>query len=100
MVGLNFFLHFARRFLDPQVEADQRAALVETGLLMPHWPAPWGRAADPLDQLVIDEEFARARVARPDLIIGNWALPTILGHGTDEQRARFAPPKMNGSTNL
>ena len=25
----------------------QRAALVETGLLMPHWPAPWGRGPTP-----------------------------------------------------
>ena len=52
--------------------------------------------AGPVEQLVIDEEFAQAGVVRPDLIIGSWAVPTILGHGTDEQRARFAPPTLHG----
>ena len=40
---------------------DQRAAVAEAGLIMPHWPAPWGRGASPLEQLVIDEELARRR---------------------------------------
>ena len=42
---------------------DQRAAIAEAGLIMPHWPAPWGRGASPLEQLVIDEELAAAGVA-------------------------------------
>jgi alkylation response protein AidB-like acyl-CoA dehydrogenase len=74
----------------------RRVAIADAGYLVPHWPAPYGRAAGPIEQLVIDEEFAKAGVQRPDLIIGNWALPTILGHGTDEQRARFAPPTLYG----
>jgi alkylation response protein AidB-like acyl-CoA dehydrogenase len=76
--------------------ADQRAALVETGLLMPHWPAPWGRAADPLDQLVIDEEMASAGVFRPHLAVGAWALPTIIAHGTAEQQERWVRPTLLG----
>ena len=74
----------------------QRAALVETGLLMPHWPAPWGRGSDPLDQLVIDEELAAAGVARPHLAVGAWALPTIIAHGTDEQQERWVRPTLLG----
>jgi 3-oxochol-4-en-24-oyl-CoA dehydrogenase len=74
----------------------RRIAIADAGYLVPHWPAPYGRAAGPLEQLVIDEEFARAGVARPDLIIGSWALSTILAHGSDEQRARFAPPTLHG----
>jgi alkylation response protein AidB-like acyl-CoA dehydrogenase len=74
----------------------QRVAIADAGYLVPHWPAPYGRDADPLEQLVIDEEFAAAGVSRPDLIIGNWALPTILGHGSDAQRERFAPPTLYG----
>jgi alkylation response protein AidB-like acyl-CoA dehydrogenase len=74
----------------------QRAALVETGLLMPHWPAPWGRGADPLDQLVIEEELAAARVFRPHLAVGAWALPTIIAHGTDEQQERWVRPTLLG----
>ena len=75
---------------------EQRKAIADAGYLVPHWPKPYGRAAGPVEQLVIDEEFARAGVDRPDLIIGNWALPTILEHGTDEQRSRFVPPTLYG----
>jgi len=74
----------------------QRAALVETGLLAPHWPAPWGRSADPLDQLVIDEELAAVGVVRPNLAVGAWALPTIIGHGTEEQQERWVRPTLLG----
>ncbi|GAA4107708.1 acyl-CoA dehydrogenase [Nocardioides fonticola] len=77
-------------------EAERRAALVATGLLMPHWPTPYGRAADAVTQLVIDEEFARAGVVRPDLVIAGWAVPTILEHGTDAQRERFVRPSLLG----
>ena len=77
-------------------EADRRAALVDTGLLMPHWPAPYGRAADAVTQVVIDEELARAGVVRPDIVIAGWALPTILQHGTDAQRERFVRPSLLG----
>ena len=41
-------------------DADRRVAIAEAGLIMPHWPAPWGRGASPLEQLVIDEELAAA----------------------------------------
>ncbi len=76
--------------------ADQRAALVETGYLTPHWPAPHGLAADPVTQVVIDQELSRAGVTRPDLVIAGWAVPTILQHGTDEQRDRFVRPSLLG----
>ena len=75
---------------------EQRAALVETGYLTPHWPAPYGLAADPVTQVVIDQELARAGVTRPDLVIAGWAVPTILQHGTDEQRERFVLPSLLG----
>ena len=77
-------------------ESERRAALVDTGLLMPHWPAPYGRAADAVTQVVIDEELARAGVVRPDIVIAGWALPTILQHGTDAQRERFVLPSLLG----
>ncbi|MCW2794247.1 MAG: acyl-CoA dehydrogenase [Nocardioides sp.] len=77
-------------------EAERRAALVETGYLTPHWPSPYGLGADPVAQIVIDQELARAGVARPDLVIAGWAVPTILEHGTDEQRERFVRPSLLG----
>ncbi len=76
--------------------ADQRAVLAETGLLMPHWPAPYGRDASPAEQLVIDEEYEAAGVARPSLGIGAWAAPTIVVHGSDAQRERFLGPTLRG----
>jgi len=76
--------------------AAQRVALADAGLLTPHWPAPHGRGADAAEQLRIDSELASAGVRRPDLVIGAWAVPTILEHGSDEQRERFARPTLRG----
>jgi 3-oxochol-4-en-24-oyl-CoA dehydrogenase len=77
--------------------ADKRqAALAEAGLLAPHWPAPYGRGAGPAEQLLIDQEMSSAGVPRPDLVIGWWAAPTILEHGTPEQVERFVPATLRG----
>lgn len=71
--------------------------LAEAGWVAPHWPAPWGRDADPIQQLVIDAEMRRARVKRPDNQIGiGWAGPTILHAGTDEQKDRYLMPLLSG----
>ena len=78
---------------------DQRAAVAEAGLIMPHWPAPWGRGASPLEQLVIDEELAAAGVTRPHLAVGAWALPTLIAHGTPEQQERWVRPTLLGRLN-
>jgi alkylation response protein AidB-like acyl-CoA dehydrogenase len=71
--------------------------LAEAGYVVPHWPAPWGLDADPLHQLIIDDELRAAGVARPSNPIGiGWAAPTILLAGTDEQKQRFLPPIFSG----
>ena len=36
--------------------------LAEAGYVVPHWPAPWGLDADPMHQLIIDDELRRAGV--------------------------------------
>lgn len=77
-------------------EGERRRALTDDGYLTPHWPAPYGLGADPVTQVVIDQELARAGVTRPDLVIAGWAVPTILQHGTDEQRERFVRPSLLG----
>jgi 3-oxochol-4-en-24-oyl-CoA dehydrogenase len=74
----------------------RQAALAEAGLLAPHWPAPYGRGASPAEQLLIDREMSAAGVVRPDLVIGWWAAPTILEHGTPEQVERFVPATLRG----
>ncbi len=75
---------------------EKRRQLVETGLLTPHWPAPWGRGAGPIEQLVIDQEMAQSGVWRPNLAVGAWALPTIIAHGSAEQQDRFVGPTLHG----
>jgi 3-oxochol-4-en-24-oyl-CoA dehydrogenase len=74
----------------------RQAPLAEAGLLAPHWPAPYGRGASPAEQLLIDQEMSAAGVVRPDLVIGWWAAPTILEHGTPEQVERFVPATLRG----
>ena len=73
-----------------------RRRLADEGYMAPHWPPPWGRGADPVEQLVIDQELQRARVRRPQLAVGAWALPTIIAHGTDEQQERWVGPTLRG----
>src|SRR3984957_4971531 len=74
----------------------RQAKLAEAGLLAPHWPAPYGRGAGPAEQLLIDQEMSSTGVIRPDLVIGWWAAPTILEHGTPEQVERFVPGTLSG----
>ncbi|MEU7766244.1 acyl-CoA dehydrogenase family protein, partial [Nocardia sp. NPDC049190] len=75
---------------------EQQVALVEAGLVMPHWPRPYGRAADPKTCLLISDELRRTGLTAPDLAIGGWAIPTLLQHGTQEQIDRFAWPTLRG----
>ncbi|NBU15936.1 MAG: acyl-CoA dehydrogenase [Actinobacteria bacterium] len=71
--------------------------LAESGYVAPHWPEPWGLGADPVHQLIIDDEFARAGVKRPSNQIGiGWAAPTIIHAGTDEQKERYVLPALAG----
>lgn len=72
----------------------QRDFLVESGYLVPHWPTPWGRAANVLEQLVIEEEFAG--IERPDMGITGWVALTIAQAGTDDQRERWVEPVLRG----
>ena len=72
----------------------QRDFLVNSGYLVPHWPKPWGRAADVLEQLVIEEEFAD--VERADMGITGWVALTIAQAGTDDQRERWVEPVLRG----
>src|SRR5205807_4741464 len=58
---------------------------------------PYGLGADPVLQLIVDEELRDARVARPVNPIGiGWGGPTILYAGTEEQKQRYLPPMLAG----
>lgn len=70
---------------------------LESGYTVPHWPEPWGLAADAELQLIIDGEIERAGLIRPNLInpvaINNCA-QSLLTHGTPEQQERFLKPAL------
>jgi len=71
--------------------------LADGGYVVPHWPKPWGLDADPLSQLIIDDELKRAGVQRPINPIGTGHCgPILVAHGTEEQKRRYIPPMMAG----
>ena len=80
----------------PDEDKARRMAFANAGLMTPHWPKPYGLAATPVEQIAIAQEFETAGVRPADLVIGNWAVPTIIEHGTDEQRERFVTPSLHG----
>ena len=72
--------------------------LAHAGYTVPHWPRPWGLDADPIHQIIIDEELRAARVTRPYNPIGiGWAGPTLLAAGTEEQQERYLMPLVEGT---
>lgn len=78
----------------PSPSADD---LVEAGLVAPHWPKPFGLDADPIHQIIIDEELKSEHLSRPMNPIGiGWAGPTILAAGTEEQKNRYLPKLLSG----
>jgi alkylation response protein AidB-like acyl-CoA dehydrogenase len=77
--------------------AEQARLLAAGGWVTPHLPAPWGRAASPLEQLVIAEELRAAGLRPPGLGIGAWVVPALVQYGTAEQQQRFLPDTLAGA---
>ncbi|MDX5312664.1 MAG: acyl-CoA dehydrogenase, partial [Rhodococcus sp. (in: high G+C Gram-positive bacteria)] len=76
--------------------AERTTYLAEKGYTAPHLPAPWGKGADAITQLVIAEELRAASLRPHDMIIGNWVVPTLIENGSPEQLERFVPPSLRG----
>lgn len=72
-------------------------AIAEGGwVLPPYLPKPWGRAASPVEQIIIAQEFTAGRVKRPQIAIATWIVPSIVAFGTDNQKQRLLPPTFRG----
>jgi alkylation response protein AidB-like acyl-CoA dehydrogenase len=58
-----------------------------------HWPTEYGgRSATPVEVALYNMEYARSRALQPVNRVGiNLAGPTLLAHGTDEQKTRWLP---------
>ena len=74
----------------------RRVAIAEAGWVLPYLPKPWGRAASPVEQIIIAQEFTAGRVKRPQVGIAAWIIPSIVAFGTEEQKQRFLPPTFRG----
>jgi alkylation response protein AidB-like acyl-CoA dehydrogenase len=78
-----------------RTESWQRQKLwAHSGYLQPHWPKPYGRDADSVEQLVIEQELAD--LDKPSLGLGEWVVPTLLQHGSPEQVERLIWPSLEG----
>ncbi|WP_326664552.1 acyl-CoA dehydrogenase [Streptomyces sp. NBC_00385] len=75
---------------------DRLTHLADHGYTAPHLPAPWGKGAGPVDQLVIAEELQAAALTPVDMIIGGWVVPTLIAHGDTVQQERFLAPSLRG----
>jgi alkylation response protein AidB-like acyl-CoA dehydrogenase len=72
--------------------------LLQARLICPQWPAEvGGRALRGLHMAVLNEEFHRARVPRVTRGMGESLVgPSIIVHGTAEQKAYFLPRIVSG----
>lgn len=79
--------------LDP---AAAREALAPTGYAAPYLPAPYGLGAGPVQQLAVQLELRAAGVKVSDLGIATWVVPSLIAHGSQEQRDRYVPRTLRG----
>ena len=75
---------------------ERNTAIAEGGWVQPHLPTPWGRASNPIEQIIIAQEFSAGRVKRPQMGIAAWIIPSIVAYGTNDQQQRFLPPTFRG----
>ncbi|OBI17582.1 acyl-CoA dehydrogenase [Mycobacterium sp. E2497] len=77
------------------VNPDQaQTTWARTGYLQPHWPKPYGRGANSVEQLVVEQVLDG--VDKPSLGLGEWVVPTLLQHGSPEQIDRLIWPSLEG----
>jgi alkylation response protein AidB-like acyl-CoA dehydrogenase len=74
---------------------EQRSKMIETGYVMPHWPKPYGRDAGAIEQLVIEEEFSKAGVKRPQYGITAWNILTLIQYANQDQLDRWVQPALD-----
>ena len=80
-----------------QAAKDWAAALGERGWAAPHWPQEYGGASlSTMEQFIFNAEMAEAQAP----LVGGSGLallgPTVLVHGTEEQKAKYLAPTLAG----
>jgi alkylation response protein AidB-like acyl-CoA dehydrogenase len=85
---------------DPETQAAAKEwleALASRSWVAPHWPREYGGGGlSPIEQFILRQEFALA--AAP--AVGGQGVtmfgPTLLVHGTEEQKQKYLPPTLRG----
>lgn len=77
---------------------DWQRMLFQARLVNVTWPKEYGgRGATLGEQIVVDEEFAKAGAPELASVVGLGVVgPSILSHGTDEQKASWLPAILSG----
>jgi alkylation response protein AidB-like acyl-CoA dehydrogenase len=78
---------------------DWQRKLHEAGLVNVAWPREHGgRGATLGEQMVVEEELARANAPELIGVVGLGVVgPSIVAHGTDAQKAQWLPPILSGA---
>jgi alkylation response protein AidB-like acyl-CoA dehydrogenase len=90
-------LHFPPPFVDLAEEVAWgrrwQATLAADRWVGVHWPSAYGgRSASPVQVALYQSEYARSQAPQPVNRVGiNLVGPTLLAHGTDDQRLRYLP---------
>ncbi|HJP66025.1 MAG TPA: acyl-CoA dehydrogenase family protein, partial [Actinomycetota bacterium] len=84
------------RYLTPDQARSWQRRLADGGWGAPGWPTEFGgRGLSPVEQMVWQQELARVGANFTlTLVSFGMAGPTIIAHGTPEQRERFLPPML------
>ncbi len=81
------------------VMAEWRKRLFEKGWVAPAWPKEYGGAElSHVQQFILNQEFAEASAPQVGGMGMSLAGPTIIVHGTDEQKAEHLPKILAGET--
>jgi len=77
---------------------DWQRTLYEAGWAGLSWPQEYGgRGASLVEQAIFNEEIVRANAPSPANVLGlAMGGPTVIAHGTDEQKERYLEPILSG----
>jgi alkylation response protein AidB-like acyl-CoA dehydrogenase len=72
-------------------------ALAAKKWIAPAWPVEYGGAGlSVMQQFIFNEEMAEARAPRPGGIATGFAGPTLIVHGTEDQKKKYLPDILTG----
>jgi alkylation response protein AidB-like acyl-CoA dehydrogenase len=78
-------------------ERDWLKTLAKRGWVAPAWPKAYGGAGlSVMQQFIFNEEIARAAAPRPNFLAIGLAGPTIIVHGTEEQKREHLSGILSG----